>query len=716
MVWGERMRKTELRKLRTLNATPEMMKKGKQFEEVETYHWLTEKKIIKIVPEYDLLARVQNLNGIIKVAVFLPEKMRKDIKTPRYEIFINKQGHEYITRELDDEGNETRWLTAMIYNLKDIGYDYTRSLGKTFLNKDAINALNTLSANGKGLCRLYDWQQKIREKKIARMEAAEQKPWDEDMKLVPSLPKGFVNWARREACREFFVFYDYGVNEGFCSGCRNYMPIEKPKHNKETYCPVCGRKAKCKVKSKIKTLSTSEYRADIIQKIQGGIVIKRVWFKEHYRDRLCVDPNVQWNEVKRTLIFENGTKRMYYWGDYKNKKTRWVPTSGMYREKAPLYTKNLKSLKQCSILKESAIDLWPRLTVSVERYLMTEKGNPAIEKLARIGMFRLAGDLIKCNYDKDLLNRNATELTKILKIDKQRLKRLKEMDAGVAGLRWMQHERLANTIWPDEMIEEFEQNGIEIKEFKFLKPQISFAKCYNYLKKQAAINKENLKQTLTTWQDYINMADGLKMNTQTDQIQRPKDLKVAHGEVIVLKNKDRAEKQAKDLEKKWPKVNEQVKKLQKFEFAADGYRIIAPRAVIDIVREGIILRHCVHTCDYYFDRIQRDETYLFFLRKGSSPNMPWYTLEVEPSGNIRQKRTTGDNQNKDFEEAIPFLKKWQKHFKEILTEEEKELGKKADELRKVNYAELRKNQNKIWHGRLAGKLLADVLEKDFMEA
>ena len=96
--------------------------------------------------------------------------------------------------------------------------------------------------------------------------------------------------------------------------------------------------------------------------------------------------------------------------------------------------------------------------------------------------------------------------------------------------------------------------------------------------------------------------------------------------------------------------------------------------------------------------------------------MPWYTLEVEPSGNIRQKRTTGDNQNADFQKAVAFLKKWQKFFREQMTEEEKELGEKANALREENYKNLRKNGNRVWHGRLAGKLLADVLEQDFMAA
>ena len=51
-----------------------------------------------------------------------------------------------------------------------------------------------------------------------------------------------------------------------------------------------------------------------------------------------------------------------------------------------------------------------------------------------------------------------------------------------------------------------------------------------------------------------------------------------------------------------------------------------------------------------------------------------------------------------------------------MTEEEKDLGEKANALREENYKNLRKNGNRVWNGRLAGKLLADVLEQDFMAA
>lgn len=290
------------------------------------------------------------------------------------------------------------------------------------------------------------------------------------------------------------------------------------------------------------------------------------------------------------------------------------------------------------------------------------------------------------------------------------------MNGNIDSLRWLQHEKVADTIWPDEMIKDFGEAEFETSEFDFLEIPISFIKCHNYLKKQMAIMDESMEQVLTTWRDYINMAKKMKMNTKSDQIAKPKDLKYAHDELVLIMQSKGLEKQAKKIEKEFPKVNSQLPKLQKFEYTLGEYTIVAPKNVLDIVTEGTILKHCVHTCDYYFSRIQTDESYLFFLRKSKQPDMPWYTLEVEPSGNIRQKRTTGDNQNADFQKAVAFLKKWQQYFKKQLTEEEKKLGEEANRLRKENYKNLRENGNRVWHGKLAGKLLADVLEADFMEA
>lgn len=721
------MRKEELRKLRALPATKEMMEKGKRFEEKTETRW-DGTTYTRIVLEYDLLIRVQNLKGYIKVAVFLPEKMREDIKTPTYEIFVNVAGGEWITRELDDQGKEVRWLTAMADNLTGQGnWSWKLRNEKIYANYDAMQSLGRLPLEHKdntamGMKRLCLWQTEQREKNIERREKREQAPWDADMALIPEVAKGFEEWMRKEVADKYYIIYEYdpkGQETGFCSRCKKYVPISNPRHGAKTKCPLCKAEATFRAHSRLKTLSTGWYNAEIIQKINGGIAVRTFEQRQWYRGCDYTTPNVHTREYARTLIFDDGTIRKYKWELYKNKYYRWIrETQHIYyrSNRTKLYKRNLAHLKKHSLLKQSAIDLWPELPCLTTEYIEIEKGNPAVEMLAKIGMFRLAKGIIDERYDKKLLQQDATEIAKMLKIDKNRLKRLKEMDANVQTLRWMQYEKKANTIWPDEMIKDFGEAEFRTSAFNFLHTPISFVKCHNYLKKQAAMMDETIEQTLITWRDYINMADQLKMNTKCDQIARPKDLKFSHDEAILLKESKGLEKTAKEIEKKWPKVNEQLPKLKKFEYTQGEYTIVAPRNVLDIVTEGTILKHCVHTCDYYFSRIQTDESYLFFLRHSKQPEMPWYTLEVEPSGNIRQKRTTGDNQNPDFQKAVPFLKKWQKHFQKQLTEEEKQLGEKADELRKENYESLRKNGNKVWHGKLAGKLLADVLEADFMAA
>lgn len=126
--------------------------------------------------------------------------------------------------------------------------------------------------------------------------------------------------------------------------------------------------------------------------------------------------------------------------------------------------------------------------------------------------------------------------------------------------------------------------------------------------------------------------------------------------------------------------------------------------------------YCLDKSDIYFDRIQRKESFIVFLRKVEDIEKPYYTLEIEPDGTTRQKRTTGDRQDKNFQEAVSFIRKWQREIKKRLNREDKKFAAQSAELRKKEFEELRKNQTKVWHGALAGKLLVDVLEADLMIA
>lgn len=698
------MKKETLRKLRRLNATQAMVKDSASGS-LKCY------------------VRAQCLNGFIKFALFFQEDLKHGIVTPMYEIFVNPDGREWITRELDEKGKEEKWSKATLYNLpRTPGYWYE---GRYWITADTKLTLKRLMPDSKKkeMHILQDWQNKINKDKIEEREKREQAHWDEDMKLVPKTPNGLKEWMHRECNESFFLIYEYRKNQkkAYCSRCRKEVAVSHPIHNKDTRCPSCGAVAKFKAAGRLQTLGTGTYFGAVIQKIKKGIVIRRYYAHEWYRDRLFKSPSVILEETTRTIILEDGTVKRYEFGFYKNKMHRWILNKDWKGEYYPIgigtktYPKTLAQAKKSPVLLQSSMFAWDVLPLPPENYLAVEKGNPAVEKLAKIGMFKLARDLIRMKYVRTLLDEGQTELAKMLKIDGSRLKRIREMDGGAADLKWYQREKAQDTVWDDWMIRDMGSEDIGPEEFRFLPHKVlSEVQAYNYLRKQADQTDESLRQTLITWNDYLNMAEMLKMDERNLQVLKPKSLKAAHARLIEIRQQSGMKKQAEAIDKKWPKVMKSLPKLKKFEYVKGDYCIVAPKETLDIVREGTILGHCVHTCEYYFDRISRDESYLFFLRRANNPDTPWYTLEVEPSGNIRQKRTTGDNQNEDFQKTIGFLKKWQKHFQKQLTAKEKELGEKADSARKKNYADLRKNGNRVWHGKLAGQLLADVLESDFM--
>lgn len=724
------MIKKTLRALRQLNATKEMMRKAKEDKPTNSNKWW--KSEIKYPYKYGVYLRAQHLKGFLKVAVYATEWMRQGISTPCYEIFIDYENGQFITRKLDKTYTETGWTNAMLDNLKNVEdvklakYWYDGLLPGSGAEDpwmdehQAAYIKKTLQTNKSGYAAIVEYQRKCRQQDLAEMRRRETAPWDDDMARVPEEPKAFRRWVFHAAVSENYMIYTYsktGAKEGWCTYCEKTVQLkEKPLHGKTGICPRCKREITYKSSGKINTLATDWYKVQLVQNIDGGIVVR------HFEAKKCwkgtINAELYMREDTRTLIMD-GTKWQYSWELYKNIEHRWCRSSysnyGNWQG-GRIYTGNMYHLSKTGLVHSSipaVLNHNKKLTNAVADWLDAERYDPNIERCAKAGLYRLAGELAKNNgLIKD---RRATELTKALGIDRMRLSRLVAHDGGSLYLSYLQREKVDNTIYPDDILLDLVEKHITLSYLKNMLDHMTLVQAYNYLVRQSDQSDKNpMSQVLTTYNDYMNMAERLKMDTSSEQIYKPKDLKKAHTKVIDLLSQAGWEKTAQDASIKFPKVNEELPRLLKYEYKGSAYQIVAPRTITDIVREGSLLGHCIHTCDFYYQRIETKESFIMFLRKNDDPEKPWYTLEVEPSGNIRQKRTVGDNQNDDLKAAVPFLHEWQQWLQKILSEEDKELAKISEKKRKENYKKIREEKKKVWHGKLQGQLLADVLEADFL--
>lgn len=215
-------------------------------------------------------------------------------------------------------------------------------------------------------------------------------------------------------------------------------------------------------------------------------------------------------------------------------------------------------------------------------------------------------------------------------------------------------------------------------------------------------------------------------NMQLESVMFPLDLKRRHDDLVLERNKRHRmevmkgakrsiEKEAEQLEKQFH-IENIYKKIRKiYEYDGAEYIIRVPEGAKDILQESKFLDHCIQRGTRYFERISVRESYIFFLRKKSDPNTPWYTLEVEPGGTVRQKRSYNNDQYADLEDAKPFIEEWQQVVQGRMTASEISFAKQSKEIRAQEFAELKENGNIIRTGANAGKLLVDELMHDLME-
>lgn len=562
------------------------------------------------------------------------------------------------------------------------------------------------------------------------------------MDRLPELPGDFEDWLFCQAGegREYIFKKD---RECVCTACRKTFPAQRllkedgkrAKHGEDAVCPACGQAVQ--VKTRNKRIEVRTY-AVILQNCDDELAVARhfdawlSWTPERKRIRI--------SESVRLMLYRDHPKHytceLYYnqcSADYDAAYfDRGNPANKQIRA-GYLYPEGVEEA-----LTGTAYVGWGRIFSQMAKKGVRLNYNRCMATGSKKSVIAMVEYLFKGNFTK-LLKETADDMSywtgdytgplhpsgetigEVFGIrDRQKINRIRDCNGGENILKWMRWSDETGTKIPEETLQWLSEESIGEVYVHFVLDRMSLTQIMNYVKKQqqTSYRQKTAKSVLSQWEDYLRMCEQEQKDVKDEMVYRPRELKRRHNEIMeeiqrkqMIKqmnmDREKAREQAARMREKFPGAEEILEEIrEKYEYQNDEYMVIVPKELTQIAAEGMALHHCVGSTDRYYDRIRNRETYICFLRKKIEPEVPFYTLEVEPGGTIRQHRGYLDEEP-EIEKIRPFLREWQRAVKRRMTEEDRRYAAYSAVKRQQNIEELKAKNN---------KRVLDGLMEDFMEA
>ena len=530
-----------------------------------------------------------------------------------------------------------------------------------------------------------------------------------------------------------------------CTACGKYFE-EKLKNNQKMECPCCGKKIVVK---------------KIAKKIHHNAQVMVIQNMDEYRTAIrIVDVRLEWNAGEKRYLNESVAMvivaykhreklrnhisyRLYYnqdakLDDYGDERYKgywgWGRESGFWdgnpasrkSTECYLYPEGIEALegtiyeKWTRTFRQMAAGEYPfwynNLLMSC---YVSQDLVPMVEYLYKGRFYKLLREETafvwpnmswkQTAYDGEL-DSEGTTIEEVFGIDdRQVINRLRDINGGRTAYHWLKLSHEEGWKLPQDTLEWLQKEDLTEKDVGFILGKLSLSKIMHYTVRQQkeSYPGKTAKEVLSQWSDYLSMCRRLKKKTDDEMIYKPRELKRRHDEAVLEIERREEELIAAEYSEKYGEAEAVLREIKdKYEYSSGELIVRVPRLMVEIVTEGRYLHHCAGSTDRYFERIRNNETYICFLRKAAEPDTPYYTIEVEPGGTIRQHRGMYDEEP-DFETVKPFLQEWQRVIKRRMKQEDIELARISKEKREANNEDLiRKNNLKVLKG----------LEEDFMDA
>ena len=266
----------------------------------------------------------------------------------------------------------------------------------------------------------------------------------------------------------------------------------------------------------------------------------------------------------------------------------------------------------------------------------------------------------------------------------------------------------------EDILRYFEKHNISTIDVAFIENQMSPQQIYHYLRRMEKESGLPVEKALTIWRDYLSMAKKIGENLKDSIVYRPRELERRHDEAVIALQEIDTKQRAEELREKFPNLEKVCREITPiYQLLKDEkYAVLVPQKIEDIIKEGKALHHCVGTQECYFDRMSRKTSYIVFLRRQEELEKEFYTMEIEPNGNIVQKSKEYNRTGEDYREAETFFKKWKKNVLKKIRNQEKSPAKTQDTLWTTELSAVYKDHVVMRGGKYQGQSLTDVLKAE----
>ena len=537
-----------------------------------------------------------------------------------------------------------------------------------------------------------------------------------DLNKIKPVPSGFFDWIDCELTPEPIFYKNYrGTSDLRCGRCGEAstiyleddfemdfeIPAKKPKRHDDAVCPLCGHRSYYEIGTVTAAHTHFEHFLLVQQDTDKNLVcrvfeVKHKWQKgteasrEPYEVERYVCMPGRMIKIKKDWYYgKNGWNRQL--SEKKAGRMTWTYELKTYFGNGDGY--NLEEEIKTSSLPyfDSSVysgafnrcygDSYLNYGVGFMMALTLFARAPYTESFCKMGWDYIVWNLLAKDGADKSINRLGKTLRSQLKLKKaSSVKRFRSLMA-CSETEW----RRCLTV-----LQGLERAKIEItdEEFDCLMDIMCTSEELGTMLKlmtvRQLINRVNeykdkekfhtLREAFIEYHDYLNIRRSLGYDMTRETYIHPKALRSTHSELILEQRAREDESKRAEKERMYSKMQEVFEKLTKiYNWEFKDYVIRPARAATELIDESKALHHCVGSSDTYMKRHASGESYILFLRKKKTPDVPFTTIEISGKGQEPRILQWYEAYDRKPDEKVlqPIIDKYVKHVSAVLKNKRK---------------------------------------------